>query len=220
VLIAHLYAFTTKIENRSAIKKSHKRYIKISLNKAYIKKPKPAPPTPPKKIEKKFLVEPIILPLKKIETTPPLRKSKKVKKQKRKKERTKKRVSHTKPAAKTLRKTAPPQQIISKPLPKPTINDNREFNRYLSYIRREIKRNLYYPKIAKKLKIEGVVKIFFRVMRNGSVADVEVLNSSNGKLTKAALKTINSLSLKPIPSTIGKSNIEINIPVEFRLNKR
>ena len=89
--------------------------------------------------------------------------------------------------------------------------------RYLNQIRREIREKLFYPKIAKKMRIEGKVEVFFIVHQNGTLSDIRVINSSKTILSKGALKTIRSLSLKAIPKALNEKKIEIKVPIEFKL---
>jgi len=81
-------------------------------------------------------------------------------------------------------------------------------------ISRLIKENLYYPRSARKRGITGKVIVKFMLEKTANVSSVVVVKSNSDILTRAAIKTIESLSGKfPKP----QENITLNIPISYNL---
>ena len=95
----------------------------------------------------------------------------------------------------------------------------KEQQKYITLVRELIKQNLFYPRLAKRMHIEGVVHISFVVKKSGEVTDIAVLSASNSLLKKGAIKTINSISPPPFPFGLGRDRLELSIPIEFRLKE-
>jgi len=219
----------------SSSKAKKNKSVKIHLSSIQIKKPAPLPkpkpkPTPPKP---KHTVPPIILPLenevkpleKKIEKalTPKKIKKKRVKKRPSKKRRSRKKVIKKAIAYKPREKTPP--TAFSEPLPpQPTIQSVSKNTalkkRYLAKIRELIKSNLYYPRVARRMRIKGVVKVSFIVNKNGEIDHIKVLSSANKILSNGAVKTLRSIKAPPIPSKLGVGTLELFVPIEFNQKDR
>ena len=89
-------------------------------------------------------------------------------------------------------------------------------NLHLEEITRLLSENLYYPRSARKRGITGVVHIRCSLSSSGEVHSLEVIESKNGILSKAAIETINNLNGKfPKPS----KKITFRIPIEYSLKK-
>ncbi len=215
----------------SSSKAKKNKSVKIHLSSIQIKKPAPLPkPTPPKP---KHTVPPIILPLenevkpleKKIEKapTPKKIKNKRVKKRPSKKRRSRKKVIKKAIAYKPRAKTPP--TAFSEPLPpqqklQSVSNNTALKKRYLAKIRELIKSNLYYPRVARRMRIQGVVKVSFIVNKNGEIDHIKILSSANKILSNGALKTLRSIKAPPIPAKLGVGTLELFVPIEFNQKDR
>jgi protein TonB len=81
-------------------------------------------------------------------------------------------------------------------------------------IRREIQEQIIYPIVARRKGWQGKVKISFVVDLDGSIRDLEVLESSGYKLLDdKAIATVKKAAPFPHPPVIAK----LIIPVLFRL---
>jgi protein TonB len=113
-----------------------------------------------------------------------------------------------------------PQPVIEEVIaPVVSVDTTSIKDQYTSEIRRQIQKHLYYPKMAKRLRMQGVVRVAFRVLSDGSVTQIRVISSSRKLLSKGAIKTLKSLSLRPIPAALHEKHMDINIPIEFKLVK-
>ncbi len=195
VVVVHFIVLQSQIAKKSVVAKPKAKVHHITLSKIsvkkpqskLIKKPKQKPKPKPKKVPNK------IKKPKKTETKKP-KKSVVVPKQ---------------PVPKPIVKT-----VIT---PVATIDTASIKDRYTSEIRREIEQNLIYPNLAKRLRMQGIVKIKFRVLKNGTITTIKTLNTPKRLLEKGAIKTLNSISLKPIPSELNEQFLDIVIPIEFKL---
>ena len=216
VVVAHIYALQSYIPKKNAIAKPDAKVHRITLSAVVIKKPIPPKPK----------VEPIILPpdpepiieQKVVEKPKPKPKPKK-KKKKTKKKRVKKPV--VKPKVEEIIEPEPiPVPIVEQVVaPVVTVNTASIIDKYTSEIRRKIQRNLYYPKMAKRMRMQDIVRVRFRVLKNGSITNITVLNKPKKLLKNGAIKTLKSLSLRPIPSEVGEEYLDITIPIEFKLKQ-
>ncbi|QOY51315.1 cell envelope integrity protein TolA [Candidatus Sulfurimonas baltica] len=76
--------------------------------------------------------------------------------------------------------------------------------------------NLYYPRSARKRNITGEVIIRFTLGVDCEVYDIEIVNSKNNILSRAAVKTIEDLSGKfPKPD----KKIILNVPINYNLSE-
>lgn len=77
-----------------------------------------------------------------------------------------------------------------------------------------IKENLSYPVSARRQGITGVVIIRFNLNIDAKISEIAVKESSSDILSRAAVQTIEELSLKlPKPS----KNITLTVPIEYKL---
>ncbi len=230
VLIAHLVAFSTKVKAPTNSTAHDQKIYHITLHKSLIKsKPKeqtrakrnflvppvmidePKPKSKPKPIRKKrFLVPPIILD----EPKPKAKKHKK-KSLKKPQKRIKKRNFHKE--KQTISNDSTLQNQPIKTVSTATVDPSLK-KRYLRYVREQIRQNLYYPKAAKRLRIEGTVRVGFVVEKSGEVSTIKVLSFPHRTLAIGAKKTLKLLDLKPIPDSVGESRLRLEIPIEFKLN--
>ncbi len=87
----------------------------------------------------------------------------------------------------------------------------------LGQIRAMIENAITYPAIARKLKLEGVVLVFFILKHDGTVETVKIQSTSGSNiLDQKAMQTI--LSLSGQYPALGKT-FELSIPIAFSLKK-
>jgi protein TonB len=92
--------------------------------------------------------------------------------------------------------------------------EEKYLKEHLQVIARLLKKYLYYPKRARKRRIEGKVHVEFMLLKNGQIKDIRVIKGSKDILNRAAVTTIEKLSGKvPKPP----ESITIEIPIVFRL---
>lgn len=184
---------------------------KISLNHIELKEES-------KKEDVKELVEEKIIqkPIeeKKVVEKPTEKKIEKKKEQVVKKETPKKQEEKTtqKEVAKEIVENQPKSEIVEnkvvqKDIQKEYIDNN------LALIRTLINENINYPAKAKKLSIEGIVVVKFKISENGSVEDIVVLEGHRF-LQNATIEAIEEAS-KKFPKT--DKSIEIQIPIVYKL---
>lgn len=78
-----------------------------------------------------------------------------------------------------------------------------------------LKKNLYYPRMARKRGIEGRVLVRFKLLANGDIENITVLETEREILARAAVTTIERLEGKfPLP----KETLTLNVPIVYRLH--
>ena len=188
VCVAHLFALQSQFAKKSVIAKPKAKVHHITLSKVNIKKPKPiVKPKPKPKPKPKKIV---------------------------KKQKVIKPIVLPKPEPVVQAVEPILKQVIT---PVAVIDTTSIKDKYTSEIRRQIQQNLIYPKIAKRLRMQGVVKMTFRVVKNGTITKIKTTNAPKKLLEKGAVKTLKSLSLKPIPTELKEDFLDITIPIEFKL---
>ena len=212
-LIYSFFGFTIfYFYKNSKVEIEEKKSIqKISLNHIELKEE-------PKKEDVKDLVEEKIIqkPIeeKKVVEKPTEKKIEKPKEQVVKKEIPKKQEEKTtqKEVAKEIVENQPKSEIVEnkvvqKDIQKEYIDNN------LALIRTLINENINYPAKARKLSIEGIVVVKFKISENGSVEDIVVLEGHRF-LQNATIEAIEEAS-KKFPKT--NKSIEIQIPIVYKL---
>ena len=202
-LIYSFFGFTIfYFYKNSKVEIEEKKSIqKISLNHIELKEE-------PKKEYVKELVE------EKIIQKPTEKKIEKTKEQVVKKETPKKQEEKTiqKEVIKEVVENQPKSEIVEnkvvqKDIQKEYIDNN------LALIRTLINENINYPAKARKLSIEGIVVVKFKISENGSVEDIVVLEGHRF-LQNATIEAIEEAS-KKFPKT--NKSIEIQIPIVYKL---
>jgi protein TonB len=91
--------------------------------------------------------------------------------------------------------------------------------RYLAELQRAISRNRYYPKKARRNKLEGKVTVTFVLRKDGRLTSIGLARGSgHSALDEAALQTLRRLGrFKPIPDAIGRSQWKLRIPINYAL---
>jgi protein TonB len=116
--------------------------------------------------------------------------------------------------------STPPSEAVQAPKavpqPIPNVNIEKEFlDAHLGEIRALLIQNLKYPRNAQRLKMQGEVRVSFRLKSDGSVENIEVIQSSGFELldedTRALIKNTASQFPKPTKS------ISLSIPLSYLL---
>ncbi len=85
----------------------------------------------------------------------------------------------------------------------------KEREDYLKLVLREVQRNKFYPLIARRMGIEGRVKLKIVIGKEGELLSVFVLSSDSPVLKKAAVKTLKKCHFPPPPG--GRFETELTI---------
>ena len=121
-------------------------------------------------------------------------------------------VSQAAPTIETVKPSSVPT-----PPPAPPVNIEKEFlNAHLGEIRALLIQNFKYPKNAQRLKMQGEVRVSFRLQSDGSVVNIEITQSSGFELldedARALIKNTASQFPKPTKS------ISLSIPLSYILH--
>lgn len=88
-------------------------------------------------------------------------------------------------------------------------------NAHLTEIMALLRKNLYYPRMARKRGIEGKVIVRFELMTNGEIKNIAIVEAERDILGRAAVTTIERLAGKfPLPS----DRLVLNVPIMYQLN--
>lgn len=107
-------------------------------------------------------------------------------------------------------------QPVEEPLAQPpeVIDHDLLVSGYHQRVFEIIRKNLYYPKSARRRGLEGTVDIRFVLDASGKVCDLRVEKTSGcSVLDKASMKTINRCIFPPPPD----DTLTLNIPITFKL---
>ncbi len=97
---------------------------------------------------------------------------------------------------------------------KPQIDEKKEYlDKNLALIRSLINENVKYPSKAKKLSIEGIVVVKFKILEDGSVQNIQIIEGHT-LLRSSTIEAIEEAS-KSFPKS--EISIEIQIPIEYKL---
>ena len=103
---------------------------------------------------------------------------------------------------------------IEEKAPQPLVDEKKDYlDKYLAQIRNLINQNVKYPLKAKKLSIEGIVTVRFKINENGTIENITILDGHKF-LQSATIEAIEEAS-KNFPKT--NQSIEIQIPIEYKL---
>ena len=84
-----------------------------------------------------------------------------------------------------------------------------------------IGRNIKYPEMAKKNKIEGRVFVTFVVEKDGQVSSAKILRDIGGGCGEEALRVVNSMpKWKPGTQRGNPVRVQFNLPIMFQLQKQ
>jgi protein TonB len=89
---------------------------------------------------------------------------------------------------------------------------------YKTELRGLINENVVYPAVAKRMNVEGVATVSFRVLADGSITNVSLESSSGNKtLDAAALEAVKKIKrYKAIPSEFATNEMDLSIPIKFK----
>lgn len=120
---------------------------------------------------------------------------------------------------KTAYKFLPPEFLKPAPqrLKKRAGNLEVELNSYIEDLRNRIISLINYPSLARESSLRGKVKLRLRILSDGQLKDVYVLQSSGSELLdSAAINTIKKLTPFPaFPSSADNNEIAIDIPIIY-----
>ncbi len=106
------------------------------------------------------------------------------------------------------------EETIQKDIQIAKVDEKKDYlDKHLIEIRNLINKNIHYPKRAKKLSIEGIVIVKFKINEDGTIGNITILEGHEF-LQKATIEAIEEAS-KSFPKT--NRSIEIQIPIEFKL---
>lgn len=115
---------------------------------------------------------------------------------------------------------APPKAVVSKPAPVETVKfDPKAKEQYVAYLRQLIDERKIYPKNAKRLKQTGTVMVKFKVLEDGTVKNISIIESSGfdslDQATKEVLENIGRF--KALPKEMGDEPADVTLPVEYKI---
>lgn len=111
--------------------------------------------------------------------------------------------------------SSPAQEAIATPAVEEISLEDAYVNAHISEIMALLRKNLYYPRMARKRGIQGKVLVRFELLQNGDIQHIEVLESERDILARAAVTTIERLDGKfPLP----EERLVLNVPIMYELN--
>lgn len=129
---------------------------------------------------------------------------------------------HGRPKSQLIRK---PNQVVKatpviRQATQPRVVSNPHLERqYEQGIRQRIEQKKKYPRRAKRMRKQGVVKVAFTITRNGILSKLRIVQSSGvTSLDKATLQAVKKVGRFPaIPPGIRKQSLSYIIPISYRL---
>jgi protein TonB len=98
----------------------------------------------------------------------------------------------------------------------PSVNIEKEFlNAHLGEIRALLIQNLKYPRNAQRLKMQGEVRVSFRLKSDGSVENIDVIQSSGFELLDEDARALIKNTAPQFPKPT--KNISFSIPLSYLL---
>lgn len=118
------------------------------------------------------------------------------------------------PAAPAVQTTAP-----AAPHPDASLKSDRQAADYFGAIQARLARHKVYPPAARQRRQEGIVLVRFTIVADGTITGWAVVEGSgHAILDQAAEEMIRRASpLPPIPAEMGRTRIDITLPVRFAL---
>lgn len=114
--------------------------------------------------------------------------------------------------------------VVKSPLPKVTPAetvkiDPKAKENYIAYIRQLIDERKVYPKNAKRLKQMGTVTVKFKLLDDGTIKNISIVDSSGFELLDQSAKELleNIGRFRPIPKELGNESMDLSIPIEYTL---
>lgn len=203
---------------KPAVEVGEQKIAPITLTMFQPPAPTPPPVTP---VVEKVVEKPKPTPKKIVKKKKRPKKKKVVKKPPVKQQVAKPTPPPAKPVAKTPPTAAPTPQVVAKaaaPAIDPGILATLE-QRYKAMVRKKIEAKKFYPRRAKRMRKEGEVTVRFTVLRDGSISNLSIIESSGiAILDKAARQAIVKVgSFQPFPEKITRNHWEFSIPLTYNL---
>ena len=129
-------------------------------------------------------------------------------------------ISKTETKAETAFPLAKKEQAAKEKTKKKEIKlEASNFSGYIRAINQRINDNFVYPAIAKKMKMEGSLRLSLRIQRSGRLLGVELKKSSGfGVLDENAIKIVkDSAPYPPFPPEINQEELQIDLPVIYEI---
>lgn len=115
------------------------------------------------------------------------------------------------------------QKVAKQKEQSPTKSENNKvqgiYDQYLMDLSKLLSKKKEYPSQARKMRIEGLVKIQFKILPSGQFQNIELIEKSHELLNKAALSLVQKASpFKAFPSELDKEEINVTLPIAYHLN--
>ena len=106
------------------------------------------------------------------------------------------------------------QEAIDAPPEKDITPEDAYVKEHISEIMALLRKNLYYPRMARKRGIEGKVMVRFELMENGDIKNITIVEAGRDILARAAVTTIERLEGKfPLPKEV----LILHVPIMYQL---
>jgi len=93
-----------------------------------------------------------------------------------------------------------------------------ELESYKALVLSALRKNKFYPPLARRLGIEGKVLVEIEVNKKGELLSVRAL-SGNRVLKKGALKLVKRSKLPPLPSSFKGDKLKFRVEIVYKLNE-
>ncbi|MFZ2087487.1 MAG: energy transducer TonB [Desulfobaccales bacterium] len=92
---------------------------------------------------------------------------------------------------------------------------------YLREVRRLLERHKEYPSMAQRQDMQGMAVLQFTIAADGRIEATSLCRSSgHGLLDKAAQETVRRVGrFPPLPASLGRERLTVEIPLSFRLTE-
>ena len=99
------------------------------------------------------------------------------------------------------------------------VSDFLTKNEYFDMLRLKIESNKKYPDTARLRNIEGRVRIYFIIAKDGRISDLKIVRPArHNSLNKAALKAVRNSAPFPVPpSNLFQESLKIELTIVFEL---
>lgn len=90
-------------------------------------------------------------------------------------------------------------------------------NSYKRLVVAVLEKNKFYPPLARRMGIEGVVDLEITFDRQGKPLEVKVLNSPPRILKRAAVELIKKSKFPPLPSVYSGNTLKLKVDIRYKL---
>ncbi len=110
--------------------------------------------------------------------------------------------------------SAAAQEAIDAPPAENITPEDAYVKAHIAEIMSLLRKNLYYPRMARKRGIQGKVMVRFELLENGDIENITIIESGREILADAAVTTIERLEGKfPLPS----ETLILHVPIMYQL---